>query len=156
MRRVNVMAGTACVLFLLNAAVWALQAPSVAASKGAPYGCKRLSAAAATRDELANMVFAVTALPIHPHSPCAGCTLVMSTTQTWCKYRPPGTECFVGPWFDNYRWQRPYNDYECGAGVYGSCCGTWGQNGCCNDSTVEPDCWDVDSDWQCSEAPNCP
>jgi hypothetical protein len=95
--------------------------------------------------------------PLGPlQAPCTGCWVIMTTTQVWCKYRPPGTECFMGPIYDNFRWERMFRFYECTGGMRGVCCGHWIHNGCCNTAEFEPPCDDPDADFQCLESPDCP
>lgn len=155
MTRLTTLTAAAGILFAANSVLWASIWPSGPNPLDPGQGCAQAARALPSKDELSQTMKLAEFAESLPSDPCTGCSLVMDTTQTWCKYRPPNTECFTGPMFDNFRLQRPYRIYQCGA-LLGSCCGPWAQNGCCNDSYNQPVCYDDDTNFLCSEAPNCP
>ncbi|MBI5705595.1 MAG: hypothetical protein HZC36_01240 [Armatimonadetes bacterium] len=155
--RLTLLSAIASILLAANAWAWTAQSQAVE-SKGAsgPPGCSKGNEPLPPKAVLAEEIRINETIASRPTEPCTGCTLIMNITQDWCKYRPPGTECFIGPMFDNFRMQRPYRLYQCPDLSIGVCCGYWNQNGCCNNSSSEIECWDQDASYRCSETPNCP
>lgn len=161
MGRINVLAYAVATLLCTNALLWAGEARHWAGQDGRlPEPCMGKQSQPASKsamfDTLRELGEDGDPPTPPPTSPCSGCTQIMATTQVWCKYRPPNTECFAGPAYDNFRWERPLKIYSCANGQRGICCGQWIQDGCCNDSGSEPPCWDPDVHFVCTEGPNCP
>lgn len=158
MNRIQVLGLSLIGLLVLNVLAWgSYVANETARSPVEGAGCSKLGGRPASAEQMALALQAEQFRPLGPTvAPCTGCTIIQSATQMFCKIRPPNVECFLGPGFDNFNWERNHRIYQCPNNKRGVCCGNWTQHGCCNNSEDEPPCTDETADFNCIEAPSCP
>jgi hypothetical protein len=157
--RLGILAVSAYLLTLANAAVWGIDPPNLIESatraivQGGCHGTPH-PGIPSMAGLLKQVKDSSSIRPLLPGIPCGTCPPIQVIKQGWCVLRPPGTDCSILPFDNNFYRIRYLHYYQCSAGV-AICCSPWQEDNCCNNSNDEPKCEGGGATYQCTDA-TCP